>query len=313
MADAGSTGGGGMMNDFFLFIGIIMLIFVVWASTGGPTRPISFGGPYLAPITEPGQGAEAYGTPGAFGGATSGITIGGYGVSVSTGAGGSTPSSAASGQVSLLKDPGGAKETDADEEYLIIMVSLNETEPVSTAGWKLVSKETGKGGAFPQATELPESGRVNVLSPILLSPGDSAYVVSGRSPVGVSFRENKCTGYFEEHQDFHPALSQNCPTPYQEYVEHTGGDENACATYVRSIPYCETEGTAQGNPGGSCEDFIDEYLNYNGCVDAHANDTDFTARTWRIFLGKSDELWKGKNETIMLLDAEGKVIDSLSY
>lgn len=311
MAEA-SGGGGGMMNDLFLFVGIVMLVFVVWASTGGPTRPISFQGPYLNPITEPGTNAEAYGERGGFGGATSGISIGGYGVNVSLGEGTAGPSSS-SGNVQFLRDTSGAKETDVDEEYVTIFVSPSAGGAISTAGWKLVRKETGQGAAFPQGAEVPQSGRVNVLSPTELLPGDTAIIVSGRSPVGVSFRENKCTGYFEERQNFRPPLSLSCPTPYQEYALHTDGDEGVCATFIRSIPYCETGSDTRGNPGGFCEEFVEEYLHYSGCVDAHEEDSSFKSSTWRIFLGKSDELWKSKNETILLLDKDGAVIDSLSY
>ncbi len=305
-----SEGGGGVGGDLFLFVGIFLLFFVIWVAGGGPNRPISFAGPYLRPISGPGQTAEAYGDPSGYAGFSTGISIGGFGANISSGGTGGTYAPGASGNaslVSLVPDPYGAKETDEDKEYL----TLNAYGSVPTAGWKLVSKKTGRGVPFPQAAELPQSGRVNVLSPITFEAGDTAIIVSGRSPIGISFKENKCTGYFEERQDFRPPLTQACPTAYQEYERFYDDEDERCLAYLRTIPYCASE--ASGSASASCEAFAQDYLNYNGCVDAHENDSDFEGRTWRLFLGQGSELWQKSGETVLLLDAEGKVVSEFSY
>lgn len=296
------------MKDGFFFVGIFILLFVVWVASGGPSRPISFAGPYLSPIHTTGATAQPYGDPTKFSSINSSVTVGAGGVSVAN-------TAPAAGAVTLSRDTSGAASSDPDEEYVIVSVSAGASGTISTAGWKLMSRETGEGALFPQGTEVPRSGRVNVLSPIVLHPGDQAIVATGRSPVGISFRENACTGYFEEHQDFHPALSMSCPTPSQEYATfYEGSDRNdACLSYVRSIPYCGTETRSSTDVPNSCESFVDEHLNYNGCADAHAKDAGFLGTTWRIFLGSRSELWKRSRETIVLLDAQNKVIDSLSY
>lgn len=277
------------------FIGMLLLFFLVWVAGGGPERPISFSGPYLGAITAPGTTAQSYGDPSQFSPINGQVTIGGTAKTVT-----------------LVKDSTPAKNTNASSEYVSIMVSSAASGPVSTAGWRLVSKETGKGASFPLGTEVAQSGRVNTLAAITLKPGETAIVVSGRSPVGNSFKENLCTGYLEERQNFKPPLNQFCPTPFQELQRFAEGYSEQCASYVRSISYCTTEATMK-SPGGSCEDFVDEYLNYNGCVDAHRNDPNFTSSTWRIYLGVSDELWNNKRDTIQLIDAAGNVLDSLSY
>lgn len=313
--DKGGGGGGGIGGDFIFFLGIFLLFFFVWVASGGPSRPISFQGPFLTPITGPGAGANAYGST-----ATSistGINMGGWGVNVSGGNGseGLVPgTSSFTGTVSIIRDTSGASRRDEDEEYLVLSVSPLAQSSVSAAGWKLVSQKTGRGASFPQGTEDPRSGRVNILAPITLKPGDFATVSSGRSPVGVSFRENKCTGYFEGRQNFHPSLTQSCPTPYQEYSRfYNGGVDSNCADYVRTIAYCSTETNAPSNVSDSCEAFVEDYLNYNGCVGAHENESGFYGASWRIFLGSGNELWRSERETILLLDAQGKTIDSLSY
>jgi hypothetical protein len=306
MADKPSGGGGGVATDFFMFLGIFLLFFLVWVASGGPSRPISFAGPYLHPITGPGTSAEAYGNQNLGQGFSTGISLGGWGGSVSTGGG--SGNSASASKAALVPDPYGAKESDEDKEYLTLNASAN----VSTAGWRIVSQKTGKGAYLPQGAEIPQSGRVNMLASIQLAAGDTMIIVSGRSPVGVSFRENKCTGYFEERQDFRPPLTQACPTSYQEYDRfYEDDDDEACLAYIRTIPYCATD--TEGDARASCEEFVEDYLNYDGCVAAHEDDSDFRGRTWRVFLGQKDELWRKDGETILLLDAEGKVVSQFSY
>lgn len=297
------------MKDGLFFLGIFVLIFVLWVATGGPSRPISLAGPYLNPIQTTGTTAQPYGDPSKFSSINSTVTLGPGGVSA-------TPNTSnASGGVTLSHDTSGATNSDPDQEYIIINVSGGLKESVSTAGWKLASRSNGDSTAFPQGAEIPRSGRINALAAIVLHPGDQAIVTTGRSPVGLSFRENACTGYFEEHQDFHPALTQNCPTASQEFARFFEGSDNddACISALRSIPYCGTETSSASRVSASCSTFIDDRINYNGCVDAHAKDPGFLGTTWRIFLGYRSELWARSRETITLLDAQGKVIDSLSY
>lgn len=296
-----------MRGDLFFFLGIFVLIFIVWVSTGGPSRPISFAGPYLNPIQTTGSTATPYGDPTKFSSINSNVTVTPSSIKVAAG------DSPTRGAVTLSRDSFGAQVSDPKSEYVIVNLSMASQATVSTAGWRLVSKESGRAALFPQGAEVPRSGKVNTLTPILLRPGDQAIVTSGRSPVGISFRENICTGYMEENQDFHPALSQNCPTPSQELARFYDGANDACVDYVRSIPYCGTETNSTQNVSSSCESFVEERLTYNGCVAGHANDTGFEASTWRIFLGSGSELWKKSGETIMLLDAQGRLIDSLSY
>ncbi|HYD93006.1 MAG TPA: hypothetical protein VEB18_00935 [Candidatus Paceibacterota bacterium] len=287
MAETPSGGGG---TDLMFFVGMMLLFFLVWIAGGGPSRPISLSGPLLTPIAIPGPGGVTYGT----------TTPGGSGIS-------------AGATVSITKDSTGAKSTDAKTEYLTIYVSPVADGPISTAGWRLVSRQTGESAAFPLGAEIPRSGSVNTLTPITLQPGDQAIIVSGRSPVGVSFKENLCTGYLEERQDFKPPLAQSCPTPYQEFQRYAEDESEKCAEYVRSIPYCATETNTSQSVGSSCRDFVDEYLNYNGCVRAHQNDSNFKGTTWRIYLGSGDDLWRSEREKIELIDASGNVLDSLSY
>lgn len=297
------------MKELSFFIALFAFFFVLWLATGGPNRPTSFTGPYLRPVSTTGTTAQPYGSPSAFSSLNRTITVGVQGVDVNQNASGSR------GLVSFSRDLSGATQSDPQKEYVVITYAASAKEPLSTAGWKLISRERNKTVGIPQGTETPRSGRVNALTPITLRPGDQMIVSTGRSPVGISFRENKCSGYFEEHQDFHPSLSQNCPTPYQEFSRFgkSVDTSGACAQYVSTIPYCATETRMQGGVSSTCQQFVEDRLNYNGCVTGHENDSDFLGNTWRVFLGESDELWTQGHETIVLLDAQNKVVDSITY
>jgi hypothetical protein len=62
-----------------------------------------------------------------------------------------------------------------------------------------------------------------------------------------------------------------------------------------------------------CTDFIYKKVNYPACIDTHKNDKDFYQNEWRIFLKRSETLWKNSREDIVLLDEEGKIVDEYKY
>ncbi len=306
--EAGGGGGSGVGGDFIYFLGIIAVIFAVWVASGGPSRPISFAGPFLRPIGTTATTAQPYGDPNQYQPVQGTSWIPFIGNNPSIPGDGSTYR----GVVTLSRDTTGPKNSDPKTEYVTIQASFQASEPISTLGWKLVSSETKTTASFPQGAELVRSGKVNTLSAIVLRPGDQAIVTSGRSPVGVSFRENLCSGYLEEHQNFIPALSLQCPSPSQDFSRMEGTDDQ-CLSYLRTFPRCETDTTYNNDVSSSCESFVDDYVNYNGCMDLHDRDSGFLTSTWRVYLGSSSQLWKSERETIMLVDAEGKTIDALSY
>lgn len=291
------------MSEASWFFALIIGLFVVWVGVGGPSHPVSYAGPYLTPLTGPGSTSQAYGDPNAYSSVNSTVNVGTNGVSL-TQSGGKN--------VSLSRDLSGVYGSDADSEYVVIDVSHATAGPLSTAGWSIGSKSSGKRIGLPQGAELPRSGSVNDVSTITLSPGDEMIVSTGRSPIGLSFRENLCTGYLEEHQDFHPSLSMSCPTPSEEASRYYPDAPDSCLSVIRAIPYCSTR-TSAGDVSGSCRQFIEDRLTYNGCVAGHMNNQGFKSATWRVFLNSRSDLYANGHDTITLYDAEGKSIDSLTY
>jgi hypothetical protein len=49
-----------MKADALLVIACLVMIYVAWIVTGGPSRPISKAGPYITPITRSGEQSQGY-------------------------------------------------------------------------------------------------------------------------------------------------------------------------------------------------------------------------------------------------------------
>ncbi|MDB5264952.1 MAG: seg [Parcubacteria group bacterium] len=295
-----------MGNDFLLFVGILIFFFVLWFASGGPTKPISFAGPYITPITDVGDVQSGYddGTWKGFGGFWNGND------------------EAISGSVSSYRDQvyldtssDGVDGTRANTEYLTIEVSSSAANDVSLSGWRLVSDKTGTNVIIPQGRETPRTGNVNQTGAIVLHPGDRAIVSTGSSPIGVSFRENACVGYLGDSDEFTPELYNSCPSATDEYYDYYDGNtdkDTKCSDYVNTVDRCETP-RVSSSLSRACKDFVSDHLNYNGCVKEHGDDRDFKGDTWRVYLGQRNELWKSSNETIRLVDPSGKTVDLVSY
>src|SRR3989344_2412318 len=125
---------------------------------------------------------------------------------------------------------------------------------------------------IPKGTYLFFAGMPNVEENILLTSGDTLYLVTGISPNGSSFKVNKCSGYLGQFQTFIPYLNSNCPLPRNEdlsSIPKTRGND-LCFDYIESMSACriKTE-TPPQYLGAECNNFISKKINYSSCVDAH--------------------------------------------
>lgn len=307
------------MGDAWLIIAVFVFAFILWVSTGGPSRPISFAGPYITPITTPEDTQEGYGSlefdiPNSEGG--SGERVWGTKSVVDRfenrlNRNNAPASSAAAGSVSISSGSGGPSGTQPSREYVTLRASGGS--PVNVTGWRLVSEKTGVSATIPQAAGAPARGAA--LSSVTLAPGDEVIITTGASPVGSSFRENKCTAYLDRG-NFVPALSaSSCPSPSEElgdFYQGSASSYDACRSVVSRLPRCQAV-AAPREASASCKAFIDSRLSYEGCVNSHFNDGDFRGDTWRIYLNRTSDLWRSDNETIKLLDTAGRVVDTYSY
>lgn len=317
-----------MEHDAWFFVGVFVFIFIIWIAIGGPTHPIAFTGPTLA---EPGAlgGGTYLSLPQApFGIGNSNISLPGSSNGQSIpGISGTLPPPLIAGSsfgnpspyygvISMnhyVSSPGSSNPTN---EYIQISDAQSNGVPVDISGWILQSAATGASVVIPKGTSVPMSGIVNAAQDIVLTPGTQALVISGQSPIGASFQENKCIGYFSNFQTFSPSLPQNCPAPQDELASHYGPDyirDNACIQYVNNLSRCQAVLTPPVGATSNCEDFLLKYFNYNGCVDTHKNDQDFLGNTWRIYLGRTTSMWRSRYEVVKLLDAQGRTVDAFSY
>lgn len=321
------------MHDAWFFIGIFVFIFLIWIAVGGPLHPIAFTGPTLA---EPGAlgggtylqlprapfviGSQTVSLPGSSNGQNT------YGEETGTSIIPSSPPpisgipfgllSPYNNIISMNHFVSSASSTNPNSEYVEFSLAQNAAKPVDITKWVLESEATGNAEIIPKGTKVPTSGVVNAAEDIILQPGERAIIISGTSPVGASFRENKCTGYFSDFQKFSPPLSQNCPSASSELSALYGTPyihDPSCIDYADSLSRCHIPLTQPSNLNDTCQGFLVKFLNYNGCVATHRSDADFDGDTWHIYLGRDTSMWRTKHEVVKLLDDRGKTVDAFGY
>lgn len=210
----------------------------------------------------------------------------------------------------------GARETAPNEEYVEIRADKKNKNPMKITGWKLEGKggldiAIGKGASFIYA-EIGSQPQED----IYLRPGEKAVITTGSSPIGTSFKINKCVGYFNQFHEFFPGLNTECPALRDEDLPNNLDSDDKCFNYIKNIPACKTIISIPYKDSGlssSCQDYVVRNANYKSCLEGHKDDTDFYDAEWRIYLGRNEELWKKSREMITLYDENGVIIDSMSY
>ncbi len=220
------------------------------------------------------------------------------------------------GQMYIIRDAN-AREDTPQAEYIEIATGVRNTAPVDMSGWSLQSAYTGVRAYIPQGAPQFLMGVINNIGPIQLSPGESAVINSGLSPVGVSFRENLCTGYLAQLQVFTPSLSSLCPSPRSELSMTPDNLRNygeSCFDFLQTLPACEAPlNNMPPNITPNCRAFASDVFSYNGCVTRNRAKKSFFGSSWRIYLASNTELWRNSHDIIRLLDAEGRTVDVVTY
>ena len=156
---------------------------------------------------------------------------------------------------------------------------------------------------------------VNSLESISVNPGDIVNIMTGRSPIGYSFKINKCTGYLKNStQNFIVALPTVCPriTDYPLPARPNAFNDK-CLEFLNTVSSCETENKYPDGLQLSCKTFVAERANYSRCVTDFGNDKNFLSPDWRIYLARDYAIWKTKREIIDLIDQKGNVISTYTY
>jgi hypothetical protein len=317
------------MSDGFFIVGFIVFFFLLWAFTGGPTRPISFAGPYITPITDINQTQVGYGATSSLRSyvgstgtqtqssmtdqlATDQSELGANQTQAEYTALFGTPSPY-KGIVTMDHSVSGTSENDPSQESIELRLSSDASKNVDITGWKIESTVTYNNAKIPTGVHTLHQGGGNVIGDIILVPGDDAIITTGASPVQLSFKGNECTGYLGIHSY---SYSSECPDATSEFNAHYAGNplaDDSCYSFVQTVNECSTPAQVPAGLTAACDAFISKYLNYNGCVAAHSGDAHFYGNTWNVYLGYGARLWKNSRDNIKLLDASGKTVDMFTY
>ena len=209
---------------------------------------------------------------------------------------------------------------DPSREYITLFTNLGKTEVVKITGWYLKSEISGYYAVIDGASLLPFPF-TKADSNTVLGQGDRVYLIKGFSPIGVSFRTNKCTGYFEEDRTFSPGLSLECPRPRDEKLPKFSSDydiNDECTKIIERIPRCSTIDSEfiRNLPDfvpSTCKSYLTTQINYNTCVAIHFSDTDFPGNEYRLYLNRFGTLWLKMHDTIILHDENGLIVDTITY
>ena len=204
----------------------------------------------------------------------------------------------------------GAIASDPQQEYVVIQNVGQSTIDIS--GWILQSALTGARAYLPLGASFFQLGTLNAQTNIELAPGGDAVVTTGVSPVGTSLRENICSGYLEQLQQYTPPIETQCPSP-GDNASQASAYGQSCSDYVSSLPFCTFPQNVPTDVSAACTAYVQTTFSYNGCVAEYQNSADFALNTWRVYLDAYKELWNNDHDTIRLLDSEGEVVAVTSY
>jgi len=224
------------------------------------------------------------------------------------------------GMVEIVSDTYTANDDRINFEYIEIRADKNNVQPINISNWSVQSMISDVWIGIPQAAELYVSGEVNELQDIYLRPGERAIIATKQSPVGVSFRVNRCSGFLNDTQDFVPPLSTSCVNPRDivpPSIENLQEYGASCVAFAENFGTCEyitNKTLGFSNLSQKCLERIQPRLTYNYCSGIHGGDADFyDSKEWRIFLNQDDTIWRETYEIIRLLDENHHTVDVFTY
>ena len=209
-----------------------------------------------------------------------------------------------------------ANQSRPDEEYVSLLFSRDIKNPIPLSGW-YIQGSRGVPKLIPAASILPHQGGPNETGDIKVWGGERVIIISGHSPIGVSFRTNICSGFLDQFQKFNPPLGNTCPffadVVAEEYDSVVSG---ACLETAKEIPRCDALIGGDDKPPiqtKGCREFLEETLSYNSCIAVLKEKPNFLGNEWRVYLDSDTELWRDRGDTIRLFDESGSIVTTLRY
>lgn len=206
----------------------------------------------------------------------------------------------------------GAREENPLNEWVELSVSSSDTDSVPITGWKIKNSRNEE-LVIKQAAYIIYSASINQQNDIILKKGQKAFLIIGKSPIGANFLTNICAGYFNQFHKFNPSLKQNCPHPGDEPEISSAGLSDNCLDFIDGLPKCAMPFPSSLSLDIPCVNYINQNINYDGCVKSHKFDADFYGNEWRIYFGRDQKFFKQSREKINLYDEDGKKVESIEY
>ena len=188
---------------------------------------------------------------------------------------------------------------------------------VNITGWTIENSKKEK-YAIPKAFNIPyiDADAVDILLP----SGGEIYAVTGSSDLGMSFRENGCTGYLNQYYQLTPPINGSCMDHQSSGQIRSRfldlGLSGECIDFVSSLSSCRIPAfnfENSGRIGNNCITYISQNISYNGCVKNYRNDKNFMKNTWHIFLNRSQKLFDPKHDRVILRDSQDLIVDQFEY
>ena len=234
--------------------------------------------------------------------------------------GASPPAGTPPGSAALASPPGASpyrgkvemttvrgRETTADKEQVILR-NKSTAETITVTGFRI---ENSRGGsvAIPTGFALPGFSPTGAADPIRLQPGDQVIVSFGKQERQMNFRENLCTGYFDQTSKFTPSLAHRCPRlDPKEFPQLS----DRCIRQLEGISSCRIP-QLELFTDSPCSDFTQAHFNYAGCVRDYREKPNFYATRWLVWLQREGDFFRNVLERVTLKDADGKVVDEFEY
>ncbi|MEI6296798.1 MAG: hypothetical protein WCO84_04110 [bacterium] len=217
-------------------------------------------------------------------------------------------------QVKVGKDYSNARlsvSLDKETNTQIIEISVLPTskKSINITGWKIKGVIDSVPKVIEKGVPIFKQGKVNEEKDVVVYPGEKALILPGYSPIGVSFKLNKCSGYLEQFQAFTPHLSQSCPRDYLE-----GNLDLSCTLFLKTITNCNAYiKEFPRDVSKECQDVVNRRLNYNACVEENYQDTNFGSGEWRVYMNSTNSFGSKGGDMISIYDADNNLISTIFY
>lgn len=201
----------------------------------------------------------------------------------------------------------GSSETP--EEEIVEIENADSSKKINITGWTF-ENSLGNRLEIPRAYSLPGLPSSS-LDNLVLTPDTRAVISMGSQNRQINFRENICTGYFEENSEFKPSLSQSCPRPDTIKLSHLNDN---CLSVIDSTSSCRTpDASLFLTINSACSEYLSSNLNYAGCVNNYRQRPDFFGKRWLVWMQKKEEFFRNTHDKVILRDQFGKFVDEYSY